>query len=29
MVSQSLSGTGKGSIEINVVAGSVDIKAWD
>jgi hypothetical protein len=29
MVSQSLSGTGKGSIEINVVAGRVDIKAWD
>jgi hypothetical protein len=29
MVSQSLSGTGKGSIEINVVMGRVDVKAWD
>jgi len=29
MVSQSLSGTGTGSVAINVVMGSVDIKAWD
>jgi len=29
MVSQELSGTGRGSIEINVVAGSVDVRPWD
>jgi hypothetical protein len=29
IVSKSLSGTGKGSIEIDVVRGSVDLKAWD
>ena len=29
IISQSLSGTGKGSIEVNVVRGSVDLKAWD
>jgi hypothetical protein len=29
MVSRSLSGTGAGSIEINVVKGSLDLKAWD
>jgi hypothetical protein len=29
MVSQELSGTGRGSIEINVVAGSVDLRPWD
>ena len=29
IVSKSLSGTGKGSIEIDVVRGSIDLKAWD
>jgi hypothetical protein len=29
MVSQSQTGTGAGSIEINVVAGSVDLRPWD
>jgi len=29
MVSQSYGGTGKGSVDINVVMGSVDLKAWD
>lgn len=29
LVSKSLSGTGKGSIDINVVRGGVDLKAWD
>jgi hypothetical protein len=29
MVSQSLSGTGQGSIEVNVVRGNVDLKPWD
>jgi hypothetical protein len=29
MVSKSLSGTGSGSIEINVVRGSLDLRAWD
>lgn len=29
VVSQSLSGNGKGSIEVNVVWGSVDLKPWD
>jgi hypothetical protein len=29
MVSKSLSGTGAGSIEINVVKGSLDLRAWD
>ena len=29
MVSKSLSGTGKGSIDLNVVRGSVDVRAWD
>jgi hypothetical protein len=29
MVSQELSGTGRGSIEINVVMGSVDLRPWD
>jgi hypothetical protein len=29
MVSKSLSGTGRGSIDLNVVSGSVDVKAWD
>jgi len=29
VVSKSLSGTGKGSIEIDVVRGSVDPKDWD
>ena len=29
VVSQSFTGTGKGSIEVNVVWGSVDLKAWD
>jgi hypothetical protein len=29
IVSKSLSGTGKGSIEVNVVRGNVDLKAWD
>ena len=28
-MSQSLTGTGKGSIEVNVVWGSVDLKPWD
>jgi hypothetical protein len=29
MVSKSLSGTGKGSVEVNVVRGSLDVRAWD
>jgi len=29
MISNSLTGTGKGSIEVNVVWGSVDLKPWD
>lgn len=29
MVSKSISGKGKGSIEINVVRGGIDLKAWD
>ena len=29
IISKSLSGTGAGSIEINVVKGSLDLKAWD
>ena len=29
IVSKSISGTGKGSIDLNVVRGSVDVKAWD
>jgi hypothetical protein len=29
LVSKSLSGTGRGSIDINVVRGGVDLKAWD
>jgi len=29
VLSQSLTGTGKGSIEVNVVWGSVDLKPWD
>jgi hypothetical protein len=29
MLSKSLSGTGKGSIDINMVEGSLDVKAWD
>jgi len=27
--SDSLTGSGKGSIEVNVVWGSVDLKSWD
>jgi hypothetical protein len=29
LVSRSLTGTGKGSLEINLVKGSVDLKPWD
>jgi hypothetical protein len=29
LVSKSLSGTGRGSIDINVVKGGVDLKSWD
>lgn len=29
MVSKSLPGVGKGSIDLNVVRGSVDVRAWD
>lgn len=29
MVSKSLSGVGRGSIDLNVVRGSVDVRAWD
>lgn len=29
LVSQSVEGTGKGSVEVNVVWGSVDLKPWD
>ncbi len=29
IVSKSISGKGKGSIEINVVRGGIDLKAWD
>lgn len=29
MVSKSLSGTGQGSIEVSVVKGRVNLKAWD
>ncbi len=29
IVSKSLTGTGKGSIDVNVVRGSLDVRAWD
>lgn len=29
MISKVLSGTGKGSIELNIVRGSLDVRAWD
>jgi hypothetical protein len=29
VLSQSLTGTGKGSVEVNVVSGRVDLKPWD
>jgi hypothetical protein len=29
LVSQSVEGTGKGSVNVNVVMGSVDLKPWD
>ena len=29
MISKSVSGTGAGSIEVNVVRGSLDLRAWD